>query len=94
MSATEQARQLADRLASTRLNRTRIRAIADECGKNQATADELWMHGETSARLLALLILGLKAIGSQSIERTIAAIEAAEGRDQRQLCDLLIASVI
>jgi 3-methyladenine DNA glycosylase AlkD len=57
MKATEQARQLVDRLTSTKSNLTQIRTIATECGKNQAIANELWKHGETSARLLALLIL-------------------------------------
>lgn len=94
MNAIEQARGLVDRLASTKPNLTQIRAIANECGKNQETADELWKHGETSSRLLALLVLELKAVNHQSVERLIADIEAAEEHDQRQLCDWLIANVL
>jgi len=94
VTAIEQAQQLIDRLNSTKPNLTQIRAIAKECGKNQEAADYLWQHGGTSARLLSLLILDLKAINPGTIERMIADIEAAEPQDQRQLSDWLIANVI
>ena len=60
MNAIEHAQQLIDRLNSTQPGHTQIRAIATEYGKNQETADELWKHGGTSSRLLALLMLDLK----------------------------------
>lgn len=94
MTASEDAQQLIDRLNSTQPNLTQIRAIAKEYGKTQEVADSLWQHGGTSARLLSLLILDLKAISPRSIEHMIADIEAVEPQDQRQLCDWLIANVI
>jgi hypothetical protein len=78
VNAIEQAQQLIDRLNSTQPNRTQIRAIATEYGKNQETADELWTHGGTSARLLALLMLDLKAITTHSTAIMITDIEAAD----------------
>ena len=94
MNSTDHARMLVDRLTSTQPNLTQIRAIAKEYGKHQETADYLWMHGATSSRLLALLILELKAMNTRSIELMIADIESAPKQDQRQLCDWLITNVI
>ncbi|HEY0602576.1 MAG TPA: DNA alkylation repair protein [Herpetosiphonaceae bacterium] len=94
MNSLEDAQQLIDTLNSTKPNLTQIRAIAKEYGKNQETADELWKQGGTSARLLALLILELKAINTRSVESMIADIESAPPQDQRQLSDWLIANVI
>ncbi len=94
MNAIEQAQQPIDRLNRTQPNLTQIRAIAKEYGKNQDTADELWKQGGNSARLLALLMLDLKAITMPAMEHMIADIEAAAPQDQRQVCDRLIATVI
>ncbi len=94
MNAIEQAQQPIDRLNRTQPNLTQIRAIAKEYGKNQDTADELWKQGGNSARLLALLMLDLKAITMPAMEHMIADIEAAAPQDQRQVCDWLIANVI
>jgi 3-methyladenine DNA glycosylase AlkD len=94
VTASDTARQLIDRLNRTEPNLTQLRSIATEYGKNQAIADELWMQGGTRSRLLALLVVDLKAMDTQSIERMIADIEAAAPQDQRQLCDWLIANVI
>ncbi len=94
MNAIEQAQQPIDRLNRTQPNLTQIRAIAKEYGKNQDTADELWKQGGNSARLLALLMLDLKAITMPAMDHMIADIEAAAPQDQRQVCDWLIANVI
>jgi 3-methyladenine DNA glycosylase AlkD len=94
VSASENAQQIVDRLNRTKPNLTQLRAIAKEHGKDQDTADELWRSGATSARLLALLVLDLKATGAPAIERMIADIEAAAPEDRCQLCDWLIANVI
>lgn len=94
MNAMERAQQLIDRLSSTRPNLTQLRAIAIECGKDQLVADALWTHGGTSARLLALRMLELRAIDAGTIERMIADIEVADEQEQRQLCDWLIANVL
>ena len=90
MNSIEHAQKLFDRLSSTKPNLTQIRAIAKEYGKNQETADYLWTHGGTSSRLLALLILDLKAIDNSSIEIMIGDIESAFFvRDRRSLRSLL-----
>lgn len=94
MNASETVQPLIDRIHRTQPNLTQIRAIATEVGKRQETADALWTHGSTAARLLALLVLELKAMTPQAIERMIADIEIAAPQDQRQLCDWLIANVI
>jgi 3-methyladenine DNA glycosylase AlkD len=94
VNSIENAQTLVDRLTSTKPNLTQIRAIAKEYGKNQETADYLWMHGETSSKLLSLLILDLKAMNNRSIEIMISDIEAVAKQDQRQLCDWMIANVI
>jgi len=94
VNSIDHAQTLVDRLSSTQPNLTQLRAIAKESGKHQETADELWKHGATSTRLLALLILDLKAMTTRSIESMIADIASAEEQDQRQLCDWMIANVI
>src|SRR5688500_14682576 len=93
MSTATEAQALLERLESTRLN-TEIRAIAKEQGKNADLAAHLWKHGGFSARMLSLLILDLKAVDVPTIERMIADLEAAEGKEQSQLLDWTIANVI
>ena len=94
MNSLAHPQHLVERLIRAQPNLTQLRAIAKEVGKNQETADFLWKQGETNARLLALLIVDLKTMSVQAIERIIADIEVAEEQDQRQLCDWLIANVI
>jgi 3-methyladenine DNA glycosylase AlkD len=94
MSSAAEAQVLLERLASTRPNNTEIRAIAKEQGKNPELAAQLWKSGGFSARMLSLLILDLKAVDVPRIERMIADLEAADGREQSQLLDWLIANVI
>ena len=94
MPADETAPQIIDRLEATRPNLTQLRAIAKDLGKRQEIASYLWQHGGTSAQLLALLIMDLKALSPESIERMLADIATAAEQDQRQLCDWLIANVI
>lgn len=94
MNSVAHAQHLVERLASTTPNLTQIRAIAKGVGKDQETAERLWNQGEANARLLALLIMDLKAISVHSLEHMLADIEAVAEQDQRQLCDWLIANVI
>jgi 3-methyladenine DNA glycosylase AlkD len=94
MSSAAEARVLLERLESTRPNNTEIRVIAKEQGKNPELAVQLWESGGFSARMLSLLILDLKAVDVPRIERMIADLEAADGREQSQLLDWLIANVI
>jgi len=94
MSSATEGQVLLERLDSTRPNNTQIRAIAKEQGKNPELAAYLWKRGGFSARMLSLLILDLKAVGVPYIERLISDIEAAEGKEQSQLLDWLIANVI
>jgi 3-methyladenine DNA glycosylase AlkD len=94
MSSTAEAQALLERLDSTRPNNSGIRAIAKEQGKNSEVAAHLWKHGGFSARMLSLLILDLKAVDVASVERMVSDLEAAEGREQSQLLDWLIANVI
>lgn len=94
MSSATEAQALLERLDRTRPNNTEIRAIAKEHGKNAELASQLWKHGGFSARMLSLLILDLKAVDVPSIERMIAELEAADGKEQSQLLDWLIANVI
>jgi 3-methyladenine DNA glycosylase AlkD len=93
MSSTTEAQALLERLNGIRLN-TQIRAIAKEQGKNAELAAYLWKNGGFSARMLSLLILDLKAVDVPYIERLIADLEGAEGKEQSQLLDWLIANVI
>lgn len=92
-SATE-AQALLERLESTRANNTEIRNLAKELGKNAELAAQLWDSGGFSARMLSLLILDLKAVDVPRIERMIGDLEAAEGKEQSQLLDWLIANVV
>lgn len=94
MNSIEDVQTLIDTLNSAQPNLTQLRTIAKDYGKNQESADELWKHGERNSRLLALLILDLKAINTRSIEGMIVDIESAAEQDQRQLCDWMIANVI
>lgn len=92
-SATE-AQALLERLASTRPNNTGIRTIAREQGKNAELAAHLWKNGGFHARMLSLLILDLKAVDVPYIERMIPDLESADGKEQSQLLDWMIANVI
>ncbi len=93
MTSDTETYALLERLAGVRLN-TEIRAIAKEQGKNAELAAYLWEHGGFSARMLSLLILDLKVVDVAHIERLIADLEGAEGKEQSQLLDWLIANVI
>jgi len=46
-------------------NLTKITQVADEYGKDQDAATDLWRQGGAYSRLLSLLILDLKAIDSR-----------------------------
>jgi 3-methyladenine DNA glycosylase AlkD len=94
MSAATEAQALLERLESTRPNNTEIRNLAKELGKNAELAAQLWTHGGFSARMLSLLILDLKAVDVPYIERMIGDLEAADGKEQSQLLDWMIANVI
>jgi len=93
MSAAADARALLERLETTRLN-TEIRMIAKEQGKNAELAAYLWKSGGFSARMLSLLILELKTVDVPYVERMISDLEAADGKEQSQLLDWMIANVI
>ena len=94
MSTVTEARLLTERLESTRPNNTQIRAIAKEVGKNARLAAELWKNGGFSSRMLSFLILELKAVDVARMEMMIADLEAADGKEQSQLLDWMIANVI
>lgn len=94
MSAATDTQALLERLDSTRPNNTGIRNLAKEQGKNPELAAQLWKNGGFSARMLSLLILDLKAVDVPIIERMISDLEAADGKEQSQLLDWLIANVI
>lgn len=94
MSSATEAQALLERLDSTRPNNTGIRNIAKEIGKNAELATHLWKSGGFSARMLSFLILDLKAVDVPRIEGMIADLEAADGKEQSQLLDWLIANVI
>jgi 3-methyladenine DNA glycosylase AlkD len=94
MSAATEAQTLLERLAGTRPNNTEIRAIAKEQGKNPELAAHLWKNGGFSARMLSLLITDLKTVDVPWLERMISDLEAADGKEQSQLLDWLIANVI
>lgn len=94
MSSVAEAQSLLERLDSTRPLNTGIRAIAKEQGKNPELAAYLWKNGGFSARMLSLLILDLKAVDVRYIEGMIADLESADGKEQSQLLDWLIANVI
>lgn len=94
MTSATQAQGLLERLHGTRPNNTGLRNIAKELGKNAGLAAQLWKSGGFSARMLSLLILELKAVGVPTMEGMISDLDAAEGKEQSQLLDWLIANVI
>ncbi len=94
MSVATEAQALLERLDRTRPNNTEIRAIAKEQGKSPELAAHLWKHGGFSARMLSLLVLDLRAVDVPYLERMIADLEAADGKEQSQLLDWTIANVI
>ena len=94
MSSATEAQALLERLDRTRPNNTEIRNIAKEQGKNAELAVHLWKNGGFSARMLSLLILDLKALDVPWMERIISDLHAADGKEQSQLLDWLIANVI
>ncbi len=94
MSPTTQAQLLLERLDATRPNNTGIRAIAKEQGKSSELAAHLWKSGGFSARMLSLLVLELRTVDVPCMARLVADIEAAEGKEQSQLLDWMIASVV
>jgi len=93
MSSAPEVQALLERLDRTRLN-TEIRTMAKEVGKNADLAARLWSSGGFSARMLSLLVLDLKAVDVPYLERMISDLEAADGKEQSQLLDWLIANVI
>ena len=94
MSSITEARALMERLDGGRPLNTEIRSIAKEQGKNPELAAYLWEHGGFGSRMLSLLILDLKAVDVPYLERMIADLEAAGGKEQSQLLDWTIANVI
>lgn len=90
----KEAKFLVQEMESTNINLTRIRAIADEMGKNPEIADYLWASGGSRARLLSLLLLDLKNVDEHRIDSLIADIEKAPEQDQEQLSDWLLSNVI
>ena len=94
MSSATAAQALLERLGGTRPLNTEIRAIAREQGKNPELAAHLWKHGGFSARMLSLLILDLKAVDVPYIQMLISDLEGADGKEQSQLLDWMIANVI
>lgn len=94
MTATADAQALLDRLERTHPNNTQLRAIAKEVGKNARLAASLWASGTFSARMLSLLVLDLKAVDVAAMERMVADLEGADGKEQSQVLDWLIANVI
>ena len=94
MSSATEAQALLERLDGTRPLNTEIRTIAKEQGKNAELAAHLWENGGFSARMLSLLILELKAVDVPRVEAMISDLEAADGKEQSQLLDWLIANVI
>ena len=94
MSSATEAQALLERLDGTRPNNTGLRTIAKEQGKNAELAAYLWKHGGFPARMLSLLILDLKAVDVPCMERLISDIEAADGKEQSQLLDWLIANAV
>jgi len=94
MSHATEAQALLERLDRERPNNTGIRTIAGEQGKNAELAAYLWKNGGFSARMLSLLILDLKAVDVPCVEMLISDVEAADGKEQSQLLDWMIANVI
>lgn len=94
MSHATDAQALLERLDNSKLTNTQIRSIAQEQGKNHELATQLWKHGGFPARMLSLLILDLKAVDVSYMEMLISDIEKADGKEQSQLLDWMIANVI
>lgn len=94
MSSPTEAQALLERLDATRPLNTEIRTIARELGKSSELAAHLWKNGGFSARMLSLLVLDLKAVDVRYMEMLISDIAAADGKEQSQLLDWLIANVI
>jgi 3-methyladenine DNA glycosylase AlkD len=94
MSIVADAKGIIQQFEHSNANLTAIRTMANEIGKNRELADYLWMHGGTKSRLLALLILELKAVDTTYLATMITDIERAAEPDQRQLSDWLVANVI
>jgi 3-methyladenine DNA glycosylase AlkD len=94
MSVPTQAQLLLERLDGTRPLNTEIRTITKEVGKCSELAAHLWKSGGFSPRMLSLLILELKAVDVPYIEMLISDLEAADGKEQSQLLDWMIANVI
>jgi 3-methyladenine DNA glycosylase AlkD len=94
MSSTTDAQALLERLEATRPNNTEIRAIAKEQGKSSELAAHLWESGGFSARMLSLLVLELRAVDVPYLERLVCDVEAADGKEQSQLLDWMIANVV
>lgn len=94
MSATPDARDVLERIERTKPNNTQLRALAKELKKNHPLAVELWKSGGFSARMLSFLLLDLKAVDVAALESMIADLEKAEGKEQSQLLDWLIANVV
>jgi len=86
MTAATQAQLLLKRLDGGRPLNTEIRAIAKEQGRNAELAAALWKHGGFRPRMLALLILDLKAVDGPYLERLLSDLEAvADAKEQSQL---------
>jgi 3-methyladenine DNA glycosylase AlkD len=94
MTVVEDAKRYIHHLEQSNANLTAIRTLANNIGKNQELADYLWMQGGTKSRLLALLVLELKAVDTTYLATMITDIERAAEPDQRQLSDWLVANVI
>ncbi|CAJ38202.1 DNA alkylation repair protein [Methanocella arvoryzae] len=90
----KEVESLVQELKNPKTNLTRIRAIADETGKNTDLADALWATGIIKARLLSLLLFDLKTVDEKRIDSMIADIEKAPEKDQVQLSDWLLSNVI
>lgn len=94
MTSVTDSRLLMEHVDSSRPLNTGIRTIAREQGKNHELAGYLWKHGAFSSKMLSLLLLDLKRVDVAYIEGLVRDIEAAEGKEQSQLCDWMIANVI
>lgn len=94
MSVPTQAQVLLERLGGTRPLNTEIRTIAKEVGKSSELAIHLWKNGGFGARMLSLLIVELKTVDVPYVEMLIADLEVADGKEQSQLLDWMIANVI
>jgi 3-methyladenine DNA glycosylase AlkD len=86
---------LIEKLDGIRPLNTRIRALAKEHGRDHAAALLLWKRGDFKSRMLALLLLDLKAVDLPLVDSLIADIEQVVDDKQRsQLVDWLIANVL